>query len=127
MNALAPVPGGTGTKHTRGPWKVEIYDKSGLATIRGNMSGDRSRESDGTGEIAEINLAMDGQFDEPMFPGQREDMIANAHLIAVAPELLESLTALLDAYSYYFPVGNPWADKGRAVLAKATPPVPGGA
>lgn len=31
----------------------------------------------------------------------------------------EALTERLEAYSYYFPPGNPWADKARAALSRA--------
>ena len=31
----------------------------------------------------------------------------------------EAMTELLEANSYYFPPGNPWGDKARAVLQKA--------
>ena len=33
--------------------------------------------------------------------------------------LLEALKELLEANSYYFPIGNPWGDKARAAIAAA--------
>jgi hypothetical protein len=35
-------------------------------------------------------------------------------------ELLEAFKDLLEANSYYFPAGNPWGDRARAAIAKAT-------
>jgi hypothetical protein len=52
-------------------------------------------------------------------PETRASAEDHARLIAAAPELLEALAGLLNAYSYYFPTGNPWGDKARAAIAKA--------
>lgn len=120
----------TEVKHTPGPWVLEIGDKSGLAVVRGPMTGDRARTSDGTGEIAEINLAADGQFDAPMFPNQRWDMRANARLIAASPDLLEAVHGLLARYTRLVESGDAghWDCEteveviaARAALEKATP------
>lgn len=45
--------------------------------------------------------------------------IANAQLMAAAPELLAAMKAILKDNSYYFPIGNPWGDAGRVAIAKA--------
>ena len=35
-------------------------------------------------------------------------------------ELLAAFKDLLEANSYYFPAGNPWGDRARTAIAKAT-------
>lgn len=88
----------TKATHTPGPWFVEVTEKSGLACIRGPMTGDRARASDGTGEVANVDLMADGEQDAVMFPRQRADMLANARLIAAAPALVEALQNMSGLY-----------------------------
>lgn len=82
-------------KHTPGPWEldgVEVYP----------VNGHRACDA-----ICELSA------------GQSDDLFeANARLIAAAPELLEALERLLEAYSsqmrsdYDYP-GDPWTAEGR--------------
>ena len=65
------------TKHTPGPWKVKDYKNSGLAVCQEIDSQEVICWSAGT--------KMD----------MSRDRLANAHLIAAAPELLESLKDVL--------------------------------
>ncbi len=86
------------TQHTPGPW-----------ASRGRYVGTPNHMS----FIAECRDENGNWTDTP-------HTIANARLIAAAPELLEALTEITDAYSFYFKEGNPWGDKARAAIAKAT-------
>lgn len=47
---------------------------------------------------------------------------------ACAPQddVATALRELLDAYSFYFPPGNPWGDKARKALGIETPSAPEG-
>ena len=74
------------SKHTPGPWLVCTPDNSDLYLSIENdgfLVGDVS-------EIATINLA------EPII--SKEERIANAHLIAAAPELLAVLIDVREAW-----------------------------
>ena len=64
---------------TPGPWNVERYDDNGSILV--NDSSDLSRN------IAAINNSR-----------IRVEVLANARLIAAAPEMLVALEAMLDAF-----------------------------
>jgi len=59
----------------------------------------------------------------------RDGATCSAHIDAAAElrrlhevntELLAAFKDLLEANSYYFPAGNPWGDRARTAIAKAT-------
>lgn len=103
--------------HTPGPWFICEHNTGGE-----------------TGDDLDIEIRPGGWFlrvspgypiNSTHFPYPdevRTEFAANARLTAAGPELLEALTGLMDAYSYYFKPGNPWGDKARAAIAKATTP-----
>jgi hypothetical protein len=69
------------TKHTPGPWQVKTA-----------INGDRGILSPGVGLLAECFTAI-RSFDE-----KTDEVIANARLIAAAPELLQALENLVAKY-----------------------------
>lgn len=89
----------SGEKHTPGPWKAEVNEKSAGITILGKH-GDpmRCRVSDGHGAIVIVECQEDGR-DEPFAP-MLDEQVANARLIAAAPELVEALTEAKAAIGY---------------------------
>ncbi|MGA4640578.1 hypothetical protein ACQKC8_12485 [Stutzerimonas stutzeri] len=107
--------------YTPGPWEVvggHVYTKLGAV----NRAGSRAHETDGW-NIASINPWACTNAD-----GEDEDMpvtevMANAQLIAAAPDLLEALEMIVaEADSYTARTGKPiynWLDQARAAIAKA--------
>ena len=91
-------------KHTPGPWKVyspEITSGWGICVGANN----------------DILFQLKGR-------GNKEKKIANAQLIAAAPDLLEALQEALDDwddthFNNEFPYRIAWEDKARAAIAKA--------
>lgn len=71
-------------KHTKGPWKIDPSDEFPLAVI---VDHDYEYD-DGTG-ICQIQGEFDNKSDAT------PEQIANARLIAAAPELLAELRALV--------------------------------
>jgi hypothetical protein len=78
-----PVYGEVNIMHTKGPWKLLAWS-----------------------DRIEVTTPDDGFFPQPKWtiwngiwqpPSMREEQLANAHLIAAAPELLEALKNLLQA------------------------------
>jgi len=103
------------SKHTPGPWKVGQYLGS-LSSFHVHMdAGDKGRGIDVVEAVAGITT---------------EQRLANARLIAAAPELLETLSKTLktieEALAYgYLPAGTEQeleaqASEIRSAIAKAT-------
>lgn len=89
------------TKHTPGPWKVKPFE---------NEQGDFNIDSEYGYHIAETIGGL----------GNEEE--ANANLIAAAPDLLESLqamVAMMDSGDEHG-AGSPWHIKATAAITKAT-------
>ncbi|MNJ10723.1 hypothetical protein D3C77_48850 [compost metagenome] len=88
-------------KHTPGPWTFERLRAGSIWAIQAGATC-----------VAEI---VRWATTDPAALAERE---ANARLIAAAPELLEALERLLEAYSsqmrsdYDYP-GDPWTAEGR--------------
>jgi hypothetical protein len=82
-------------KHTPGPW--EVFDESYIR--EGNPSK-------GTGRLSIASST-----------GYQEARIANARLIAAAPELLAVLKELL--HCNFSGIEEPWVINARAVVVKA--------
>ena len=99
------------TRFTPGPWEINSSDAPYLcAYIIGNQffNGDEDPELEAYGEI---EIAMIDMTDEPA-----DEQIANACLIAAAPDLYESLwnvTSLLRAYT------GPLDDIGETAIREA--------
>ena len=92
------------TKHTPGPWVVGPVDD----TVVTHLGAD--------GTCYEI-AAIDGDYNDPdTWP----IMEANARLIAAAPELLDTLTALLEVHDAMGAGQSHAATKARVAIAKAT-------
>ena len=100
-------------KWTPGPWALEIRPGSGAAadcTIA--MIEQPDERAPYRGMIARLQSA------EHINGIAKDELVANAHLIAAAPDLyaaLDGLLGLLDAGSLY----EPQAYAARAALAKA--------
>ena len=94
-------------KHTPGPWEAS-----------GNLVRSPMHQPEGLPRGVQIVECRDGYF----LP-HTEEAKANARLIAAAPELLEALERLADAYERLKPPGYPLSDRekqARAAIAKAT-------
>lgn len=107
-------------KHAPGPWLVE-YDQdefdSSMSTLR--VLDSRSLDHpQGPLTIANVNVAAHAPH--------LEEPLANARLIAAAPDLLDSVVALLDiieGHDHEILAENLYADflsKARAAITKAT-------
>lgn len=93
-------------KHTPGPWCFGTFHRLLVVPMVNGVPDKHHVIADiGEGAIPYTDAAED---------------YANAALIAASPELLEALEKLIEAYSYYFPIGNPWGDRARAAIAAAT-------
>ena len=109
-------------KHTLGPWQVTMARHEGVTHYR-------------VGSHCETAIAGDprhywekghtpptdnyGYFQPDEWMDCAEHMIANAHLIAAAPDMLALLIELVDMEGPQ-PGTSAWGDKARAVIAKAT-------
>lgn len=93
------------SKHTKGPWEVVRTD---AGIIVRTESAKKTRA--GASRYAAI-----GGFDRSD-PEQLAEALANARLIAAAPELLEALKDLLEQTG----IDGWWAEKARDAIAKAT-------
>lgn len=72
------------SEHTPGPWISELDAKSGNVNVLGlRRDGYEPRGSDGRGPILTVDCG-DDEFSP--FPDLREECLANARLIAAAPE-----------------------------------------
>ena len=92
------------TKHTAGPWRV-VNDASVVARI------------DRPGEDRESLVV---RLDSSSTANTKTQNIANARLIAAAPEMLEALKALLPYVEKYDQPGERWARLCiEQVIAKA--------
>lgn len=94
------------TKHTPGPWRIEVGDADGARALQWPTIQSESREIVGT----------EG------FYGDIEEDIANARLAAAAPELLEALETLvaMDDCGMGVTGWDHGFNKARAAIAKAT-------
>lgn len=79
-------------QHTSGPWEVAYLDKHGQAVIRAEHF-----------EVATCWHHSVGAIEK--------EMHANAHLIAVAPELLEMLSVSLELLRNVTPSGDALSDE----------------
>lgn len=66
------------------PWKLEINEKSGIASILAPRGDGNNRQSDGYGWIAEVPIYTRADADKCMFPDIDPEAKANAELIVAA-------------------------------------------
>lgn len=78
---------------TAGPWLLAFDAKSASASIYGPRRDCNTRNSDGLGEIVTVHLAKANSSDHS-FAEQEPENVANARLIAAAPQLYEALRDL---------------------------------
>lgn len=95
------------TTHTPGPWKFET-SKSCFHTITKLLNNDDA-------------LIVDLMIHE----GKEDEALANARLIASAPELLKALQGIISFEDRCRAKGNPaigdgWYNKGKEIISKAT-------
>lgn len=123
-------------KHTPGPW---------MALIDGESTWGSDSHSVVAGEhsagIADVMIECEASThgEDGVTHVTQEQGIANAHLIAAAPDLLEAGSNLLEAFNSAFGINETWADERiydemptsglalayfaiRAAIAKATQP-----
>ena len=95
----------TNDPHTPGPWRIGTAPPNGeqaIGTIRGMM----------------VAVATTGV-------GMEKETLANARLIAAAPELLDALQGMLEVFGDEFGIGSSeTCDAARAAVAKATGETP---
>lgn len=114
-------------KWTAGPW--EVVNSTGVYTALGatNAEGIKADNCDGW-NVAETGDVSFTFVDDEVCELSYEERVANAHLIASAPELYEALAAMTQAYADLVNCGdcgnwNPETDseviEARRVLAKA--------
>lgn len=90
-------------KHTPGPWTIGDENNQHVEICIGDAVANLDRQD-------RYGLHM-------VF--SREEMLANAHLIAAAPDLLEALDAALEAECRLMDYRPEWEDHARAAIAKA--------
>lgn len=101
----------TTVNFTKGPWKVNSFN-SGVSTDYVPDSDRTSGYGAGNDFICDLN---DGEYHEYH---NNEEQIANAHLIAAAPELYEALEAAANSSGFQYMFSDT-RDKINAALAKA--------
>ena len=93
-------------KWTEGPWGIEAYNGSQwIGPMR--KSGD--------GKIAHIVVAMENNRE--FKPSSKSASIANAHLVAAAPELYEAFNEVMNHAQAHLP--ELLRAKAKAALSKA--------
>ena len=101
------------TKHTQGPWRLAAYLDSGRPNP-GFIVADNPH-GEGAEQVASA---------EWIAGGFHAEQVANARLIAAAPELLQALADLLRSYRDFLPErylqDKGVATKAMAAIAKAT-------
>ena len=93
-------------KHTPGPWRVEVVtEKDEFRAVTAGEFAIVSKDNLCPATVWEATLGEGG--------------IANANLIAAAPDMLASLIDLFNIVSENGCAGRPTMDKARAAIAKA--------
>ena len=93
------------SKHTPGPWGMPDSGQGRISKVGANGGWDGLIATADCGDYAR----------------SRSDGLANARLIAAAPDLLEALKDMLDGHEDACTgYGEGAADKARAAIAKAT-------
>ncbi len=111
------------SKHTPGPWTEHVMTDRSVRNIEGRF--ETADITIGSGEtmvaVTEMRRAIGDHSIGYPCAKTVEEMEANARLIAAAPELLASLSAML---TYFGMDEDEWSkpvvDKARAAIAKAT-------
>ena len=98
------------SKHTQGPWILSTRETDTPGVLLA-FCIDSAEKFNIASSQSQEHLGQDGL--------RAEEMLANANLIAAAPELLEALEALADRYNDV--IGNEGVEcyKARAAIAKA--------
>lgn len=105
-----------GAQHTPGPWRLDDYN-----TIRADRPNDDDAVPIATWTCSPLGLDHAGSCTRPVI---WDEAVANARLIAAAPDLLEALELLCAKFDIFEgePFHNcsdsPWAI-ARAAIAKA--------
>ena len=100
------------TQHTPGPWYVFH------SAYRGRFDDD----GPGAFSIGDAPTARSANIlcSRYEWPERAEEMKANAHLMAAAPDLLESLRLMVDLVELVVPFEGETLRRARAAIAKAT-------
>ena len=105
----------TKAKHTPGPWKLShggLPGDSGFSIVSNNA------------EAQDVKVTAECWPCTIVSEEHRQELFANARLIAAAPELLEALQELLRSYRDFLPErylqDKGVATKAREIIAKAT-------
>lgn len=107
--------------HTPAPWKAEVNEKSATINILGRHTDYmRCRASDDHGSIVIVECAS-AMLDDATYAPMLAEQVANARLIAAAPELLAALKDCLSRFTEAFPAAAEYGPimAGYAAIAKA--------
>lgn len=103
------------SKHTPTPWMTEPNEKSGVVYILGARTDGNVRQSDGMGELAEVDCC-DG-FDDRQFPDMNPEDAANAAHIVLCVNAHDGLVAALECVMSLYGAG--FADDVKATVRAA--------
>jgi hypothetical protein len=100
--------------HTKAPWQVLPQETDiPYLRVRGTVPGRRYK-------IANVHIPETDEFyTKQMIAWGLEESIANANLIAAAPELLEALKEMVNSYELEASPENPALLQAKAIIAKA--------
>ena len=96
------------SKHTPGPW------------FYGDWINGTKGESNASEWVEIWNIDADGSQGLPFVACKHHDQIANARLIAAAPDLLQALIYAVDLIETVSPFEGDTLRNARAAIAKAT-------
>ena len=111
-------------KGTKGPWRVQKNDQDGGAKIIAPPFGDCPYEIE-VSKLVQYRLASDSSSDRIAHGKNYSDdiILANANMLAAAPELLEVLEEVRDLFDVYKDLHDELSeemkDKIRSVIKKA--------
>jgi len=118
------------TKHTPGPWKVSVMMATDDMIVRDGggawVHSSRRIEAASGALICEVTSDswIEGANSGYPLVRSRAEMLANAALIAAAPEMLEALKTMVKIGDLHYGMatgekGGPAIQKARAAIAKA--------